>query len=340
MNETKFINFYFSNESSYSAKLNSFNDKINNKQVNFCYSRKIQLLNYILKNIKKKPLIYQDNDLSNILLSSLKINNKTFFFRHFKSINNTNKNLIIILQGIGSLSSDEINQSSSLYFIVDLLNNGHDVLILYRDYLVDGKFYYKPFYFSDELNMFIDLIKDTIEFNNLNFIGISGGCLTILKFLTNLNFKENANLINLCFFISCSPNIDKNISQFNIFYNNLLKPRFKIISNKNKDYSFSFKDNMYDIIGNIGKLNFNFNSIEEYYEHLNLSNEELNNISCPVFFINSKDDNIARYEYINEYFNLCETHKYFHFIVSETGWHTTFYNDSNNFLSTLILEVI
>ena len=93
---------------------------------------------------------------------------------------------------------------------------------------------------------------------------------------------------------------------------------------------------MYNLIGDIGKINNNFNSIDQYFDSLELTNDSINKIKIPLILLNSDDDNIARIRLMEKFIDNFSLNSNFHFIVTKYGWHGTFYNKDNKFIYDII----
>lgn len=316
-------------------EINLLKTKFINNEFKFPDIKKVQLYNYFKYKINKSYL----NDFKDVKIDSIKVNNCKFYFKIFKSKKSTGK-LFIVNPGIGSFSSQNISMTSSYYFINYLLHDDYDVIILFREYILDGIFYYEPFNFSYYLNIFIKYIigSKLVFIKEIYLVGISAGCNTLLHYVSKLDSYNYKKYIKKCFVISCSPYIKYNILNLSLVNNKLLSGI--IISQLNKNNITIYKDhlsyNVYNLIGDIGKINNNFNSIDEYFNSLELTKDSIDNIKIPIILLNSDDDDIARMKYMEKFIDNFSLNSNFHFIVTKYGWHGTFYNKDNKFIYDII----
>ena len=277
-----------------------------------------------------------------IKLSSKYVNKKIILdnkiFNYKLILNKDSDKVILLNPGVAIFSDDD---NLSLYHFLDDLKNKYNIIILYRNYtnLKNTEYFYEPFDISKYLDLFIKNIILEKNFKSIYLLGLSGGCLTILKYLLSTKNILPAE-IKSCFFISCSPSIDKNI----LTINNLLSTRLKntIVNEINKfpnNYNINTKLSLYDTIGIIGYKNNNMKNSNEYYEYLDFDLNILQNISIPIVFLNSLDDGVANFKYIHNNLKNILKSRYVSLIVTKYGSHALFFNKKKDFLSYSISYV-
>ena len=250
-----------------------------------------------------------------------------------------NKKLIIVNPGIGFFSFSQ--DYTSLYYLSKLFNDGFNIIVLNRNFtnLEKSLYYYNPFDISKYLHIFINIISnmDDYKSNIIYLLGLSGGCYTILKYLSNKSLLKPKQLKS-SILISSSPNIEKNILDMNTLLSTRIN--YTIVKSINlfkNDYNLKFNDSLYTTIGKIGIKNNNLNSYKDYYNTLNVLNTQLNNIEIPIIFLNSEDDNIAHIKYLKEYINDYSENPNFNYLITKFGWHGLFYNKEKNFIEKIII---
>ena len=316
----------YSTDSQYSNKLGSFFD------LDIFYpilTSGHQILLYI-------KLILEYSKKINLTKEEIIIDNKIFLYSKLYSKNN--KKLIILNPGIGYFSFQDDYQS--VYYIDDLFKSGFNIIIFHRDYFnIDRSLlFYDPFDISFYLDKFILNIMSTKDYktNDLYLLGLSGGCYTVLKYLSNNDFKKPEQFKS-SILISGSPNIEGNILKMNKLI--ALRINYSIVTAINSyknNYNINKFDSLHKTIGQLGVSNYNFKTVSEYYNSLNKINNNLNQIKYPILFLNSEDDNIAHIEYVNEYLEKYFDNDNFNFIITKYGWHGVFYNSRKDFITKIV----
>ena len=282
--------------------------------------------------------LFENNDTINLTKKEIILENKIFYYEELYS--KKNNKLIIINPGIGSLSFNSNN--SSFYYIDNLFKKGYNIIILYRDYFNIHKsiLYYDPFDISNYLNLFIkNIIKsDYYKSNQFYLFGMSGGCYTVLKYLSDKSIPKPEQLKS-GILISSSPNIGNNIKQISTLIS--IRINYSLvnsINSYNNNYNLKTTDNLYTTLGKLGIKNTNFKTYAKYYSNLDDLNKKVNQIKIPIILLNAEDDNIAHIKFINEYINneSNNINVNFNFIITKYGWHGMFYNKDKNFIEKLI----
>lgn len=333
----EYIHEYSSNKYSsnklYLNKKSLFNNLFNNIFNNIDFPTNSSYTQISIFYINK--YINALNLTSEMISKTIILDNKIF---SYKIIPNKNSNKLIIMNpGIATFSNSELN----IFHYLDDLTTDYNIIILFRDYynIEKTQLYYEPFDMSKYLDLFIKNIILTYNFKNIYISGMSGGCLTVLKYLL---YKKNKlpDEIKACLLISCSPKIRNNILKINRVISNKLKDA--IINEINKlpnNYNLNKELSLYDTIGIIGSKNFNFNDSSEYYEFLDFDLNELSSIKLPLVFLNSLDDNIAYFEHISESLDKLLINKNIALIATHYGSHCLFFNKKKNFLSYITSNI-
>ena len=104
------------------------------------------------------------------------------------------------------------------------------------------------------------------------------------------------------------------------------KKLLKIISkfDKYKTINSNNMKNCLDLIGEIGRINYNLNTRKDYFKKFEFNYNNLKNIKIPSIYFLAKDDPVTKFKYIKDYLPYFNESNYNMIIVTKKGSHAAY----------------
>lgn len=317
-------------------KKNNYFDDINfPKQSNY-----FQLVSYIFFSV------FNNNQINNKLkfdFFNFKTDNKIFKIDYLKTNKKNKRNLILFNHGLGVFKLDrKLLVNNPFYYQFNFLCNDYDLMIFNRLYfnIQRNITCFEPFDTRVEFYNLVNYIEKNYNYDNIYLLGLSSGCLNTINYLNNPEFIISKK-IKCATLVSGTPDIKQSI--INSTFNSQQYLKYYILDLLDRKsfeyYQINRNMSLYKIIGTIGKKNKNLESINDYFKSIAFNKNNIKNISVPVFFLNSKDDDIANFYYFKEYINDLLDNLNICIFLTNFGWHGIFLDRTKTFLKSIITKI-